>query len=192
MAVLTSFTKSYLEWVKIRRNDSKFTIVKYRINTIKIIRLFPINIFMPAANFPCLTILLFYRTKPFMIFGQFGVFFPKKPTTENWSFLKIHFPAVKVPLSVCVYVGVCLCLVRMHGCVCSCPSAAKASAVWKDEKNIHQWTGQRWPFKDITYFASAKFSHHCFWIFISPNKGKFRLNSKPKSKWLVMPETVQW
>ena len=63
---------------------------------------------MPAANFPCLTILLFYRTKPFMIFGQFGVFFPKKPTTENWSFLKIHFPAVKVPLCVCVCMWVCV------------------------------------------------------------------------------------
>ena len=183
MAVLTWFTKSYLEWIKTRRNDSKFTIVKYRINTIEIIRLFPINIFMPAANFPCLTILLSYRTKPVMIFGQFGVFFPKKPTTKNWGFLKIHFPAVKVPLCVCVCVYVCVCVcvwVYVYVCcacmcVCSCPSAAKAAAVWKDEKNIHQWTGQGWPFKDITYFASAKFCHHCFWIFISPSKGKFRL-----------------
>ena len=126
MAVLTLFTKSYFEWVKIRRNDSKFTIVKYRINTIEIIRLFPINIFMPAANFPCLTILLFYRTKPVMIFGQFGGFFPKKPTTKNWGFLKIHFPAVKVPLCVCVcvcvYVCVCVCgcmfMFVAHACVC--------------------------------------------------------------------------
>ena len=77
VAVLTSFTKSYPELVKIRKNDSKFTIVKYRMNTIEIIRLFPINIFMSVANFPCLKILLFYRTKPFMIFGQFGFFFQR-------------------------------------------------------------------------------------------------------------------
>ena len=55
-------------------------------NTIEIIRLFPINIFMSVANFPCLKILLFYRTKPFMIFGQFAFFFPKKLITKIGGF----------------------------------------------------------------------------------------------------------
>ena len=59
---LTSFTKkNYLEWVKARINDSKFAIDKYPINTVEIIKLFPVQVFMSASNFPWLAILWFYK-----------------------------------------------------------------------------------------------------------------------------------
>ena len=64
-------------------NDSSFTIGKYHMNIMKIIKLFPINIFMPVTNFPCLTILLFCKKKPFQIFGQFRGFF-KETNVKNW------------------------------------------------------------------------------------------------------------
>ena len=43
---------------KTGRNDSKFSIGKYHINTIEIIKLFQVNIFMPVTKFPRLIILL--------------------------------------------------------------------------------------------------------------------------------------
>ena len=48
---LASFTKNYLKHVKTGRNDSKFTIGKYPINTREIIKLFWANIFMPEQSF---------------------------------------------------------------------------------------------------------------------------------------------
>ena len=61
-----------LPWIcKNGRNDSKFTIGKYHINTMDIIKLFRVNIFMPVGMFPCLTIWLFCIKKPFWTFGQF-------------------------------------------------------------------------------------------------------------------------
>ena len=41
---------------KMGRNDRKFTIGKYHINTVEIIKLFQVNIFIPVTKFPCLTI----------------------------------------------------------------------------------------------------------------------------------------
>ena len=46
------------------RNDSKFTIGKYHINTMEIIKLFQVNIFMPVTEFPCLPIVLFCKKRP--------------------------------------------------------------------------------------------------------------------------------
>ena len=65
-----------------RRNDSKFTIGKYHMNTMEIIKLLPVNMLMSVTKFSHLTILLFCKKSPFWIFGQFRVFFPKKPTTK--------------------------------------------------------------------------------------------------------------
>ena len=53
---LASFTNNYLECGKMGRNDSKFAIGKYHVNTMEIIKLLRINIFMPATKFPHLTI----------------------------------------------------------------------------------------------------------------------------------------
>ena len=64
-----------------RRNDSKFTIGKYHMNTMEIIKLFPVNIFMPVIKFPHFTILLFCKKRPFWIFGQCRGF-SKKPTAK--------------------------------------------------------------------------------------------------------------
>ena len=61
-----------------RRNDDKFTIGKYHINTMDIIKLFPVKIFMAVTKFPCLTILLFCKRGPFRIFGQIGDFSKKQ------------------------------------------------------------------------------------------------------------------
>ena len=48
---LKQFTKKNLESVKTGWNDSKFTIGKYHINTMKILKLFRVvNIFMPVAK----------------------------------------------------------------------------------------------------------------------------------------------
>ena len=47
---------NYLESVKTGRNDSKFTIGKSHINTMKIIKLFRVDIFMLVTKFPRLKI----------------------------------------------------------------------------------------------------------------------------------------
>ena len=47
----------------------------------EIIKLFSVNIFMPVTKFPCLTILLFCKRRPFRIFGLFKVFL-KKPMAK--------------------------------------------------------------------------------------------------------------
>ena len=54
---LNYLQKNYLEHVKMGRNDSKFTIGKYFINTMDIIKLFRINIFMPVSSLENLVIL---------------------------------------------------------------------------------------------------------------------------------------
>ena len=53
---LNHLQETYIEYVKMRRNDSKFTIGKYHINMMEIIKLFPVSIFMPVPKFPGLTI----------------------------------------------------------------------------------------------------------------------------------------
>ena len=66
------------------RNNSKFTIGKYHINTMEIIKLFQVNIFMPVTKFPHLTIWLFCK-RSFQIFGQFRELF-KETNSKNWGF----------------------------------------------------------------------------------------------------------
>ena len=82
---LTLFTKPYLEWVKTGRNDSKFAIGMYHINTMKINKLFSVNVFIPVSNFPWLIILWFYSRKLFWIFGQFKGS-SKETNGKNWGF----------------------------------------------------------------------------------------------------------
>ena len=77
--------KNYLECVKTGKNDRKFTIGKYYMNTMEFIKLFPVNIFMPVAKFPRLTILLFCKKMPLRIFGQFRELF-KETNGKNWVF----------------------------------------------------------------------------------------------------------
>ena len=77
--------KKHLECVKMGRNDSKFTVGKYHMNTMEFIKSFPVNIFMPVTKFPSLTILLFCKKKPFRIFGQFRGLF-KETSSKNWVF----------------------------------------------------------------------------------------------------------
>ena len=67
------------------RNNSKFTVGKYRINTIEIIESFRVNVFMPVTKFPHLTIWLFCKRRPFRIFGQFRGLF-KETNGKNWGF----------------------------------------------------------------------------------------------------------
>ena len=69
--------KNYLECVKTGRNCSKFTIDKYHMNAMEIIKLFLVNIFMPVTTFPRLTILLFCKKRSFRIFDQLGGFSKK-------------------------------------------------------------------------------------------------------------------
>ena len=64
------------------RNDSKFTIGNYLINTMDIIKLFQINIFMPVSS---LKIWLFCKRRPFRIFGQFRGLY-KETNDKNWGF----------------------------------------------------------------------------------------------------------
>ena len=73
--------KNHLECVKTGRNDSKSTIGKYYMNTMEIIKLFPVNIFMPVRKFPHLTILLFCKKRPSDLWSVQG-FFSKKPTVK--------------------------------------------------------------------------------------------------------------
>ena len=75
---------NYLECGKMGRNDSRFTIVNY-INTMGIIKLFWVNIFMPVTKFSCLTILLFCKRRPFQIFDQFRALL-KETNNKNWGF----------------------------------------------------------------------------------------------------------
>ena len=67
------------------KNDNKFTIGKYHLNTMEFIKLFPVNIFMPVTKFPRLTILLFCKKRLFRIFGQFKRLF-KETNDKNWIF----------------------------------------------------------------------------------------------------------
>ena len=77
--------KNYLEHVKTGRNDSKFTIGKCHINTMEIIKLFQVNIFIPVTKFPRLTVWFFCKRKPFKIFGQFRGLF-EETNGKNWGF----------------------------------------------------------------------------------------------------------
>ena len=72
---------NYLECVKTGRNDSKFTIDNYHINTVEIIKVFKVNIFMLITNFSRLIILLFCKMMPFQIFDQFNALFKE----TNWK-----------------------------------------------------------------------------------------------------------
>ena len=67
------------------KNDSKFTVDKYHINTMEIIKLFRVNIFTPVTKFPHLTIWLFCKRRPFPIFGQFKGLF-KETNGKSWGF----------------------------------------------------------------------------------------------------------
>ena len=69
---------------KTEMNDSKFTIGKYHINTMDIIKLFRVKIFMPVTKFHCLIIWLFCKRRPFWIFGQFRGLF-KETNGKNWG-----------------------------------------------------------------------------------------------------------
>ena len=77
--------KNYLECIKTGKNDRKFTIGKYYMNTMEFIKLFPVNIFMPVAKFPRSSILLFCKKMPLRIFGQFRELF-KETNDKNWVF----------------------------------------------------------------------------------------------------------
>ena len=50
------YKKTYVKWVKMGRNDSKFTISKYHINTMGIITSFPIKSFTFISNFTWLRV----------------------------------------------------------------------------------------------------------------------------------------
>ena len=76
--------KNYLECIEMQRNDSKFTIAKYPINTMEIIKLSQVNVFMPVTKFPHLTIWLFCKRRPFQIFVQFRELF-KETNNKNWG-----------------------------------------------------------------------------------------------------------
>ena len=67
------------------KNDSKFTNDKYHINTMEIIELVSLNIFMLVTKFPHLKILLFCQRRPFQIFGQFRGLFQEN-NCQNWEF----------------------------------------------------------------------------------------------------------
>ena len=51
-------------------------------NTMEIIKLFLVNIFMPVTKFPCLAIWLFCKRRLFWIFGKFRGLF-KEINGEN-------------------------------------------------------------------------------------------------------------
>ena len=51
----------------------------------EIIKSLPIKKFMPASNFSCKTILLFYKKKPFQIFGEFRGLL-KETNSKNWRY----------------------------------------------------------------------------------------------------------
>ena len=67
------------------RNDKKFTIGKYYIKTMEIIKLFTVNIFLPVTKFRPLTIVLFCKKRLLRIFGQFRGLF-KETKGKNWRF----------------------------------------------------------------------------------------------------------
>ena len=77
--------KNYLECVETERDDSKFTIGKCHINTIEIIKLFQVNIFMSVTKFPHLTIWLFCRRRLVQIIGWFRGLF-KETNNKNQGF----------------------------------------------------------------------------------------------------------
>ena len=74
--------KNCLECIKTGRNNTKFTIGKYHINTMEIIKLFRVNIFIPATkstlNYLC-------KRKLFQIFGQVTGLF-NETNGKNWGF----------------------------------------------------------------------------------------------------------
>ena len=51
----------------------------------EIIKVFPVNIFMPVTRFPCLTVCVICKSRPFWIFGQFRGLF-KETNSKNWGF----------------------------------------------------------------------------------------------------------
>ena len=82
---LIIYKKNYLECVNTGRDNTKFTSGKYHINTMEIIKLFLVNIFMPVTKFPDLTIFAKrghfrslvsswdFSQKPAAKFGDFAV-----------------------------------------------------------------------------------------------------------------------
>ena len=66
---------NYLECVKEKKGLITNLLSDKYINTIEIIKLFRVNIFMPVTKLPFLTIFLFCKKRPFRIFDQFrGLF----------------------------------------------------------------------------------------------------------------------
>ena len=55
------------------------------INTLEIIKLLRVNIFMPVTKFPHLTMWLFCKKRSFWIFGWFRGLF-KETNGKNWGF----------------------------------------------------------------------------------------------------------
>ena len=68
------------------RNDRKFTIGKYHMNKMEIIKLLQVNIIMSVTTFPCVTIWLFCKRRPFRIFGQFREGGVKENNRKNCRF----------------------------------------------------------------------------------------------------------
>ena len=69
-------------------NDSKFTIRKYHMITMEIIKLFPANVFIPVTKFPRLTILLFCKKRPFQSLVNPRVFSKKLMAKIGYSALR--------------------------------------------------------------------------------------------------------
>lgn len=74
------YKKTYLRWFKRERNGSNLTIGKYHINiSYHILNYFQWKFLCTSVlNFPWLTILLFYKRRPFCKFGQFRRLFKEK------------------------------------------------------------------------------------------------------------------
>ena len=85
------FQTNYLECIKTGRNDSKFTIGKYLINTMEIVKLFRVNIFMSVTKFPHLTIWLFYKMEIIKL-PRVNIFIPvtKFSGLTIWLFYKME------------------------------------------------------------------------------------------------------
>lgn len=84
LATILIYEQKNLAWVKTGRDDSRFTISKYLINVMEI-KLLSIKIFMFISNFPRLTVLSFYKGKPFQTFVQFRGLL-KEINGEKWLF----------------------------------------------------------------------------------------------------------
>ena len=82
---LTSFTKNPTLNEPKRDRMVANLLLTYHTNTMKINKLFSIKIFMSTSNIPLLTILLFYKKKPFLIIGLFRGL-SKPSNIKNWEF----------------------------------------------------------------------------------------------------------